>query len=144
MVVVAVLLLITARFCLIRLGITQSRATALALMLPLLLAWACWWGQPRPGPLDPVRLLASAGSFDRSSRLPLRSSLEGRLLSDSRLLGDSEFGADSCRALLAVNRINGLPRHGRSEVQLRPCPQLLQQGWRIRVHDLVARSGARA
>ncbi|KZR76729.1 ComEC family competence protein [Prochlorococcus marinus str. MIT 1320] len=134
MVVVAVLLLITARFCLIRLGISQSRATALALMLPLLLAWACWWGQPRPGPLDPVRLLASAGSFDRSSRLPLRSSLEGRLLSDSRLLGDSEFGADSCRALLAVNRINGLPRHGRSEVQLRPCPQLLQRGWRIRVH----------
>ncbi|WP_236069626.1 ComEC/Rec2 family competence protein [Prochlorococcus marinus] len=42
--------------------------------------------------------------------------------------------ADSCRALLAVHRINGLSRHGRSEVQLRPCPQLLQQGWRIRVH----------
>ncbi len=134
MVVVAVVLLITARFCLIRLGIPQSRATALALMLPLLLAWSCWWGQPRPGPLDPARLLASDGSFDRSSRLPLRSSIEGWLLSDSRLLRDSSFEADSCRALLAVNRLNGLPRHGRSEVQLRPCPQLLQQGWRIRVH----------
>ncbi len=107
MVVVAVVLLITARFCLIRLGITQSRATALALMLPLLLAWACWWGQPRPGPLDPVRLLASAGSFDRSSRLPLRSSLEGRLLSDSRLLRDSRFVADSCRALLAAASTSG-------------------------------------
>ena len=125
---IALLLLITARFWLIRLGIAQSSATALALILPVLVAWACWWGQPRPGSLDPVRLLPSSASADRISLPLLQSSLDGRLLSDSRPL------ADSCRVLLAVERIDGLQRHGRTELQLRPCPDLLQQGWRIRVH----------
>ncbi|MFL0758866.1 MAG: competence protein ComEC, partial [Prochlorococcus sp.] len=60
LVAIGVLLLITARCGLTRHGIAGSRATALALILPVLIGWACWIGQPRSGPLDPARLIASS------------------------------------------------------------------------------------
>jgi competence protein ComEC len=89
----------------------------------LLLALVLWAGQRplQPGPRDPVRLLAGGGGGQQV--------LEGRLLADPQRHDDG-----SCQVLLQSHG-------GRTELQLRPCPQL-QEGWRVRAEGRLARPPA--
>ncbi|MFM7652577.1 MAG: ComEC/Rec2 family competence protein [Vulcanococcus sp.] len=98
-----------------------SRGRQLALLTLLLLA-GLWGlrGQPRPGPIDPVRRIPTGSD---SSKAVLR----GRLLDDPQRSAPES----SCRVLLQQNG-------GRSELLFRSCPPL-QQGWHVEVSGTLRR-----
>ncbi|MFL2497023.1 MAG: competence protein ComEC, partial [Parasynechococcus sp.] len=62
--------------------------------------------------------------------------LTGRLLADARRFDDA------CSALVAVEWLDGIRRPGRTELQLRPCPDPPHQGWRVRVRGPLKRPAA--
>lgn len=62
--------------------------------------------------------------------------LTGRLLADARRFDDA------CSALVAVEWVDGVRRQGRTELQLRPCPDPPRQGWRIQVRGPLQRPAA--
>jgi len=76
------------------------------------------WGAPVPLPDDPAQLI-------RTGSIPVV--LTGRILRDARLFDGA------CSALIAVQRIDGQRRRGRTEILLRPCPDPPLQGWRLRL-----------
>ena len=84
----------------------------------LLLVRGLIWGAPSPAWNDPSRLIHSGAS-------PVQ--LTGRVLADARQWDEA------CSALLDVAWIDGHRRQGRTELLLRPCPQVPLQGWRVRV-----------
>ena len=83
------------------------------------------WGAPSPAQGDPIRYLR------QSSTEPVE--LTGDLLSDARRF------EGSCSVLVAVQRIDGRPVRGRTELSMRPCPDRLHQGWRVRAKGLLKR-----
>ena len=83
------------------------------------------WGAPSPAQGDPIRYLR------QSSTGPVE--LTGDLLSDARRF------EGSCSVLVAVQRIDGRPVRGRTELSMRPCPDRLHQGWRVRAKGLLKR-----
>ena len=62
--------------------------------------------------------------------------LTGRLLRDARRFDEA------CSALVAVEWLDGGRRQGRTELQLRPCPDPPRQGWLIQVHGPLQRPAA--
>ena len=76
------------------------------------------WGAPLPSADDPAQLIRTGSASV---------ALTGRILRDARVFDGF------CSALIAVERIDGQPRHGRTELRLRPCPHPPLQGWRLRV-----------
>ena len=62
--------------------------------------------------------------------------LTGRLLADARRFDDA------CSALVAVEWLDGVRRQGRTELQLRHCPDPPRQGWRIQVRGPLQRPAA--
>ena len=128
-VVVVVLLSVLVHFGARRLGASTALAAVLMLLLASLMAWACWWGQPRPGPLDPAHQLPLDSSIAPGSKRPQQPQLlEGTALTDSK-----QF-QDSCRLLVATQRLDSRPIKGRTEVHLQPCRQPLKLGSRIRFY----------
>ncbi len=128
-VVVVVLLSVLVLFGARRLGTSTALAAVLMLLLASLMAWACWWGQPRPRPLDPAHQLPLDSSIAPGSKRPQKPQLlEGTALRDSK-----QF-QDSCRLLVATQRLDSRPIKGRTEVHLQPCQQPLKLGSRIRFY----------
>ena len=84
----------------------------------MLLVRGLIWGAPSPASTDPSRLIRSGAS-------PVQ--LTGRVMADARQWDEA------CSALLDVAWIDGHRRQGRTELLLRPCPQVPLQGWRVRV-----------
>ncbi|RZO05211.1 MAG: competence protein ComEC, partial [Synechococcus sp. MED-G133] len=85
------------------------------------------WGAPLPPSSDPSRAI-------QQQRSPVQ--LTGRLLADARRFDDA------CSALVAVEWLDGIRRPGRTELQLRPCPDPPHQGWRVRVRGPLKRPAA--
>ena len=73
------------------------------------------WGTPSPGSLDPSLLIGRTVE------------LIGQLQADARVFDTS------CSALIVVERIDGRPDRGRTELVLRPCQTPPQQGWRLKL-----------
>ena len=94
-------------------------------MVLLLLLRGLIWGTPIPAEGDPIRHL------NRSSAEPV--ALIGDLLSDARRF------ENGCSVLVAVRRIAGRPARGRTEFSMRPCPERLLQGWRVRAMGVLRR-----
>ena len=82
------------------------------------------WGAPLPPSADPSRAIQE----DRSAL-----TLTGRLLADARRFDDA------CSALVSVEWLDGIRRPGRTELQLRPCPDPPRQGWLILVRGPLQR-----
>ncbi len=59
-----------------------------------------------------------------------------------RLLRDARRFDNACSALVAVEWLDGVRRQGRTELQLRPCPDQPLQGWLIQVHGPLQRPAA--
>jgi len=92
---------------------------ALLLLLLALAAGSSWRSQASPPQRDPLLAVLNDASMEAPQQI------EAVLLADSRTLGER------CQALLAVERVNGRPVSGRTELQIQPCEQGLEQGWRI-------------
>ena len=86
-----------------------------------------FWGAPLPQASDPSHSI-------QQNRSDVQ--LTGRLLADARRFDDA------CSALVAVEWLDGIRRPGRTELQLRPCPDPPRQGWRIRVRGQLKRPAA--
>ena len=88
------------------------------------------WSHPKPASSDPVHLLDSTNQ--RSVELV------GRIVKD---LGPFDGG---CSALLAVDRLEGGPVKGRTELHLPDCSAPLLQGWRVQATGVLRRPLPRA
>ena len=86
-----------------------------------------FWGAPLPQASDPSHSI-------QQNRSDVQ--LTGRLLADARRFDDA------CSALVAVEWIDAVRRDGRTELQLRPCPDPPRQGWRVRVRGPLKRPAA--
>ena len=86
-----------------------------------------FWGAPLPQASDPSHSIQQNRSNVQ---------LTGRLLADARRFDDA------CSALVAVEWIDAVRRDGRTELQLRPCPDPPRQGWRVRVRGPLKRPAA--
>ena len=86
-----------------------------------------FWGAPLPQASDPSHSI-------QQNRSDVQ--LTGRLLADARRFDDA------CSALVAVEWIDAVRRDGRTELQLRPCPDPPHQGWRVRVRGPLKRPAA--
>ena len=86
-----------------------------------------FWGAPLPQASDPSHSIQQNRSNVQ---------LTGRLLADARRFDDA------CSALVAVEWIDAVRRDGRTELQLRPCPDPPRQGWRVRVRGSMKRPAA--
>ena len=112
------LALVLAWFCRCR-SLSWRWGGVLLLLLLALAAGSGWRVQSSPPQRDALLALVSDASADAPDQI------EAVLLTDSRLVGQR------CQALLAVERVNGRQRSGRTELQIQPCERGLQQGWRI-------------
>ena len=81
----------------------------------MLLLKGLLWGTPSPGSHDPSLLIGRTCE------------LIGQLQADARVFDTS------CSALIDVERIDGRPYRGRTELVLRPCQTPPQQGWRLKL-----------
>lgn len=89
-----------------------------------------------PGPLDPVHDLSPATHYVAKKPSLLSDQIEGWMQAD--MGGDGEH----CRAIVAVERLNGLRRKGRTELLLSSCHEPVHQGWRIKANGVLKEPSA--